>query len=572
MIVFKKIKYKNFLSTGNAYTTIELNKHKTTLIVGENGAGKSTVLDALTFGLFGKSFRKINKPQLVNSITNSETVVDVEFSVGSTNYRVVRGIKPTVFDIYKNGDLVNQSADSKDYQDILEKQILKINYKSFCQVVVLGSATFLPFMQLPTPQRREIIENLLDLEIFTIMNSLLKDKVLENKEKISECLNNKKIFEEKIKLTKEHIAIIKKNESANLQEKLDEIETSKNTISELNKSLIDLTTSKEDLTKKLKNESKFKEKIQTMLDLKGKIENNIEIIEKDILFFEKNDNCPTCKQTIDDKFKNKTVDEKRTESKQKKDAVEQLKDKIKDIEVKTGEFIQIRNDINDIILQERQTQVKIHSLETYIESLNRDVEKIKTNSNSIQENKIDEYEKELISIESIYNELIKERNVLSASSVLLKDNGIKSKIVKKYIPIINKLINKYLASLNFFVKFELDEEFNEKIKSRHRDEFSYTSFSEGERMRINLAILFTWREISRLRNSINTNILIMDEVFDSSLDSNATEEFLKLINAQDNKSNIFVISHKTDQLTDKFDKVIRFNKVKNFSKLQAKGI
>lgn len=571
MIIFKKIKYKNFLSTGNVFTIIELNKHKTTLIVGDNGAGKSTILDALTFGLFGKSFRKINKPQLVNSITNTETIVEIEFSIGSTNYRIVRGIKPVLFEIYKNGDLINQTADSKDYQNILEKQILKINYKSFCQVVVLGSATFLPFMQLPTPQRREIIENLLDLEIFTIMNNLLKDKILENKEKISEISNNKKIYEEKIKLTKEHISVLKNSEDLNIQEKNEEIIVSKNKILKLNENLKNILEKKETELKKLKHETNILEKNKTILELKNKIENNIETLEKEILFFEKNDNCPTCKQHIDEKFKLNFLNEKKEDNKKKKNAINQLKNKLKETEEKLDDFKLIKNTINDIILQEKQIQIEIVSLEKYINSLNNDVDKIKNKSNIIQKNNIIEYEKELKQLETVYNDLIKEKNVFNVLTVLLKDNGIKSKIIKKYIPIINTIINKYLSNLNFFVKFELDEEFNEKIKSRHRDEFSYSSFSEGERMRINLAILFTWREISRLRNSINTNILIMDEVFDSSLDSNATEEFLKLINSQDQKSNIFVISHKTDQLTDKFEKIIRFKKIKNFSKIQTKG-
>jgi DNA repair exonuclease SbcCD ATPase subunit len=572
MIIFKKIKWKNFLSTGNIFTTVDLTKNKTTLIVGENGAGKSTILDAITFALFGKSFRKINKPQLLNSITNSNLVVELEFNISNIQYKIIRGMKPTVFEIYKDNVLMNQSSDSRDYQNILEKQILKINYKSFCQVVILGSATFLPFMQLTTPQRREIIENLLDLEIFTTMNTLLKDKILENKETIAEVLNRKSLIEEKIKLTKENIIYRKTDDDQIIEEKKNVIKETNDKINSLRQQLPQIILQRKEIDRKIKDETKYTKKDKTLNQFKIKIENNVDNLQNEIKFFDSNDNCPTCKQKIDDIFKTETITDKKLKIQEYQEGLVKLQKEIDDNNVNIKEINSTKKQLQTLILEESEIHTKIESLEDYITSIQKEITKLSNKSTQDQDNKIQEYEIQLKIIEGEYNELIKRKNVLMASSTLLKDNGIKSRIIKKYIPIINTLINKYLTSLNFFVKFELDEEFNEKIKSRHRDEFSYSSFSEGERMRINLAILFAWREISRMRNSINTNILIMDEIFDSSLDVNATDEFLKLINAQDEKSNIFVISHKTDQLNDKFQNIIRFKKVKNFSRIQTKGI
>ena len=570
MIIFKKIKWKNFLSTGNIFTTIDLTKNKTTLIVGENGAGKSTLLDAITFALFGKSFRKINKPQLMNSITNSNLVVEIDFSISNTEYKIIRGMKPTVFEIYKNGSLMNQSSDSRDYQNILERQILKINYKSFCQVVILGSATFLPFMQLSTPQRREIIENLLDLEIFTTMNTLLKDKVTENKEDIASVLNKKTLIEEKIKLIKENILYRASDNNLLIQEKKTTIEDTRAKIKDHTTTLDSVSSEIKKRLDLIKDETKLSKKEKTLNEYKIKIISNKERVEEEIKFFDENDDCPTCKQKIDDAFKNESITEKKQKIKDFVDALEKLEEQLTTVEDSIKKINTEKKNINTLRLEESQNTTKIKSLEDYIQNLEKEIKKLSDRKDDDQTEKIEQYENELKEVETTYNELIKNKNTLSACSTLLKDNGIKSRIIQKYIPIINTLINKYLTNLNFFVKFELDEEFNEKIKSRHRDEFSYSSFSEGERMRINLAILFAWREISRMRNSINTNILIMDEVFDSSLDVNATDEFLKLINAQDEKSNIFVISHKTEQLNDKFEKIIRFKKIKNFSRIQTK--
>lgn len=567
MIIFKTVKYKNLLSSGNIFTEIDLTSNKTTLIVGENGSGKSSLLDALTFVLFNKPFRKINKSQLLNSITNKNLVVELDFEINKTNYRLVRGIKPSIFEIYKNNQLINQSADSKDYQEMLEKQILKINYKSFCQVVVLGSATFLPFMQLSSPQRREIIENLLDLQIFSIMNTLLKDKITSNKDLIKDCENSKNLLEQKITLSQEYLKKIDNNIQKNENNKKILIEEIDLKLSSIENDYNQTQDKIKKIKKKISGEDEYSKKYSEMQKLKNKIENNIDRIDEEINFFNDNDNCPTCKQNIENIFKEKSVEEKQKQISQLKEGLNKIDKSIKKVSEKLIEISSHKNSYNELLLHLNVLKNENSSLLKNKELICKQFDEIDINE-SIEENKkIIEYKNDLEKIESKYYELLEERNVLNASSILLKDGGIKTQIIKKYVPIINKSINKYLSMFNFYVKFELDEEFNEKIKSRHRDEFSYSSFSEGEKMKINLAILFTWRDIAKIRNSINTNLLIMDEVFDSSLDSNSTEDFMKILSDQDNKTNIVVISHKTEQLNDKFENIIRFKKIKNFSKV-----
>lgn len=567
MIIFKTVKYKNLLSSGNIFTEIDLTSNKTTLIVGENGSGKSSLLDALTFVLFNKPFRKINKSQLLNSITNKNLVVELDFEINKTNYRLIRGIKPSIFEIYKNNQLINQSADSKDYQEMLEKQILKINYKSFCQVVVLGSATFLPFMQLSSPQRREIIENLLDLQIFSIMNTLLKDKIATNKDLIKDCENSKNLLEQKITLSQEYLKKIDNNIQKNENNKKILIEEIDLKLSSIENDYNQTQDKIKKIKKKISGEDEYSKKYSEMQKLKNKIENNLDRIDEEINFFNDNDNCPTCKQNIENIFKEKSVEEKQKQISQLKEGLNKIDKSIKKVSEKLIEISSHKNSYNELLLHLSVLKNENSSLLKNKELICKQFDEIDINE-SIEENKkIIEYKNDLEKIESKYYELLEERNVLNASSILLKDGGIKTQIIKKYVPIINKSINKYLSMFNFYVKFELDEEFNEKIKSRHRDEFSYSSFSEGEKMKINLAILFTWRDIAKIRNSINTNLLIMDEVFDSSLDSNSTEDFMKILSDQDNKTNIVVISHKTEQLNDKFENIIRFKKIKNFSKV-----
>jgi DNA repair exonuclease SbcCD ATPase subunit len=476
-------------------------------------------------------------------------------------------MKPNLFEVYQNGKLMNQSAEMKDYQEILEKQIIKVNHKSFCQVVVLGSATFQPFMQLTAYQRREIIEDLLDLQIFTTMNSLLKDKVLINSENIQSASSDKKLIEEKIVLVKEHLKEIQNNNVKLIEEKQSRIQETNNQITKLNNEYWEYETKRKNLENSLADEETVSKKLNKLGQLRHQIEANLNILNKEVGFFHKYDNCPTCKQQIDEKFKNETINTKESEIVKIQDGLEMLSKEYEKVNTRLNELIEIHSEINHNKLEISRVKTKISSLIEYRDALEKEIKTIDKKTVEEENNKVPELEKSLKGIEEKYYDLMEERNILSIASNLLKDGGIKAKIIKQYIPVINKLINKYLSSMEFMCQFELDEEFNETIKSRYRDVFSYASFSEGEKMRINLAILFTWRAIAKLRNSINTNILIMDEVFDSSLDSNGTEEFLKIINSLTSDTNTFIISHKTDQLYDKFEKVIKFEKHKNFSRI-----
>ena len=567
MIIFRKLRWKNLLSTGNVFTEIDLNKFNTTLIVGENGAGKSTILDALSYALFGKAFRKINKPQLLNTITQKNLVVEIEFSIGINQYKIIRGIKPNIFEVYQNDKLMNQSAEMKDYQEILEKQIIKVNHKSFCQVVILGSATFQPFMQLPSGQRRDIIEDLLDLQIFTTMNSLLKDKVLMNTVALQTKTSDKKIIEEKIKLIKEHLIEMKNNNDQLIKEKQDRINETDDKIEDLDKQYTSLKRQISTLENGLEDKNDLSTRINKLSSLKHQIEAKRAIIEKDIKFFEKHENCPTCTQAISSDFREKTVSSKQNEIETIDDGLTKLIEQYEQAQKNLDKVLEIQADINKIKMDMHALNTQKNSLLDYKERIDEEIKSLGKSNKEMDDSKVPDLEKNLKSIEKEYQELTEEKNLLNAAGLLLKDGGIKSKIVKQYIPIINKLINKYLSSMEFMCQFELDEEFKETIKSRYRDIFSYESFSEGEKMRINLAILFTWRAIAKLRNSINTNLLIMDEVFDSSLDTNGTDEFLKLIKDLTSDTNTFIISHKTDQLYDKFEKVLKFEKHKNFSRI-----
>lgn len=567
MILFKKLRWKNLLSTGNIFTEIELNKNNTNLIVGENGAGKSTILDALSFVLFGKPFRKVNKPQLLNSITQKNLVVEVEFSIGSSQYKIIRGIKPNVFEVWMNDNLLNQSAEMKDYQEVLEKQILKVNHKSFCQVVVLGSATYQPFMQLSPAQRREIIEDLLDLQIFTTMNTLLKDKVLINTDKVNSTINEKKIVESKITMAKEHLLEMQNNNDQLIVDKKARIEETDKQIDELNQQYWTYENKRKELVESIEDQESINKKLEKLSKLKHQIEAKRALLENDVNFFQKHDNCPTCTQAISLEFRQTTLETKTNEIQTIDSGLSQLIEQYETTNNRLNEILDTQSKINDQRMEIHRVKTKVTSLIEYRDSLQEEINNIKKTTKTEDDSKIGEYEKELKDLEKKYNDYVEERTILSAASALLKDGGIKSKIIKQYIPVINKLINKYLSSMEFMCQFELDENFSETIKSRYRDDFSYASFSEGEKMRINLAILFTWRAVAKLRNSINTNLLIMDEVFDSSLDSNGTEEFLKIIKDLTSDTNTFIISHKGDQLFDKFDKILKFEKHKNFSRL-----
>ena len=567
MILFTKLRWKNFLSTGNAFTEIDLNKQKTTLVVGENGAGKSTMLDALSFALFNKPFRKVNKPQLLNSINKKDLVVEIEFRIGSNYYKIVRGVKPSVFEIYQNDKLLNQNAESKDYQEVLEKQILKINHKSFCQVVILGSASFVPFMQLPAAHRREIIEDLLDLQIFTTMNSLLKDKIADNITKLGKVESDKRLYQDRVKLTKEHLESIRKSNENVIQEKKDGITNIEQKIADSEELLKHHTDAINALKEQWKSYDAFSTRGQKLYQLELQLAKKLEQIQKSVEFFATHDNCPTCKQDIDHKFKHDTIDQRNVQLQEINTALEKLSVERASWNEKNKQYDQIRDDMyeHNMKISSFNNQIKMYN--DNVKQLEKEIIKLMEQHENVDTKKIEELEQLLVQVESDFNALQEDKITLSVASTILKDGGIKSKIIKQYIPIINKFINKYLSAMDFFVNFELNEEFNETIKSRFRDDFSYSSFSEGEKMRINLAILFTWRSVSKLRNSINTNLLIMDEVFDSSLDSNGTEEFMKILNTITTDTNTFIISHKTDQLYDKFEQVIKFEKHKNFSRV-----
>jgi DNA repair exonuclease SbcCD ATPase subunit len=567
MIYFKKIRWKNLLSTGNVFTEVDLASNATTLIVGINGAGKSTILDALTFGLFGKPFRKINKPQLVNSITQKNMVVEVEFTIGSTEYKIVRGIKPAVFEVYQNGKLLNQSAETKDYQEILEKQIIKVNFKSFSQVVVLGSATFQPFMQLAAGQKREIIEDLLDLQIFTTMNSLLKDKVLENSEAIGDNSTNRKLIESKIELTEQHVFEMQTNASEIVEEKKKQISKLESDGVLAIQEVKDIERQIIELESKTETNDSIKQKIDNLSRIQHKIEAKMALLKNDIQFFEDHKNCPTCKQDIEDDFRSKTINDKKVQIEEIEHGLVTLAESYDKNKAKLEAIMGVTNQVHSLKLDRIAKYSIAKSIKENILQLQADIEKLSEVKSVDKEEKLAEYRAEIEKISVEYNTLAEEKNVLTAAGIMLKDNGIKAKIIKQYVPIINKLINRYLAAMDFFVSFELDENFNEKIKSRYRDDFSYSSFSEGEKQKIDLALLFTWRAVAKLRNSINTNILIMDEVFDSSLDQNAMEYLVNIVRDVAKDSNIIIISHK-EHLNEKFTNVIKFVKNKNFSIIQ----
>ena len=571
MIYFKYLRWKNFLSTGNMFTELKLDKAKSTLVVGENGAGKSTMLDALSFALYGKPFRKINKPQLMNTINQKGLEVQVEFRVGKKEYMIIRGVKPNKFEIYENNKIINQDAAARDYQEVLEKNILKLNHKSFSQIVVLGSSTFVPFMQLPSMHRREVIEDLLDIQIFSTMNTLLKEKVNNNRSDILDNDYNINLAEEKIKMQNQYIEDLKQNDEKRINEskiKIAKAEKEKQEYSTLIDTLQDQVNILQESISDFESLTKKKSKVE---QLEYKLQEKIKKLEHDIEFYQDHDNCPVCKQDIEEDFKDQTIEEKETSLNETVNGFNQLREEWQSINNRIQEISEVQLDISSKQNEISGNNSHINALNKLIDSINEDINNIDDSSKSDKsdKNKLDTLEKALVKLQSFREELINERSVLDVASMILKDSGIKTRIIKQYIPVMNKLINKYLAAMDFFVDFQLDENFNETIKSRFRDVFSYASFSEGEKMRIDLALLFTWRAVSKLRNSVSTNLLIMDEVFDSSLDNTGTEEFLKILNDLTSDTNVFIISHKGDQLYDKFHSVIRFEKHKNFSRIAA---
>ena len=567
MILFKNVRYKNFLSSGNVFTDIQLDRAKTTLITGENGAGKSTMLDAITFGLFGKPFRKINKPQLVNSINEKACVVEVVFMIGKKSILVRRGIKPNIFEIEVDGQQLQQDANIRDFQEYLEKQILKLNYKSFTQIIILGNSSFVPFMQLKAQDRRAIIEDLLDIQIFSNMGNILKTYSAENKLKLDENRSSKNLIENKINLKEDYIIQLK-NKTKNLVSKFEK-DINKNLSQKelILKEMAEANKVVEELLGQVEDAKQIAEKHDKLTEYQRSILRNVDSEQKSISFFESNDDCPTCKQDIDHAFKHKEISEKQEKIKKYENAIEEIDKQLGDVRARLSAIQQIQEDIQSKQTQTQSLNNSINAIDQYIEKIQKQIEDIQADTGDIKAEKkqLKEFEKELEDVDIRRSELVVESEVYNVAKNILKDEGIKARIVKQYLPIMNKLINKYLTQMNFFISFNLDENFNEEIKSRFRDDFTYDSFSEGEKMRIDLALLFTWRAIAKLKNSVNTNLLILDEVFDSSLDGEGTDEFMKIVNEQGSSTNVFVISHKGDTLYDKFRVHMRFKKHKNFS-------
>jgi DNA repair exonuclease SbcCD ATPase subunit len=568
MLLFRCVRWKNLLSTGNYFTEINLSTNTNTLVVGENGSGKSTMLDALCFGLFGKPFRDINKPQLLNSINGKDCVVEVTFDNNNKNYKIVRGIKPNIFEIYCNGDLVNQDAAARDYQEYLEKFILKLNYKSFTQIVILGSASFTPFMQLKAADRREIIEDLLDIQIFSTMNGLVKERLSNNKDLMAQKKHEIALTQQKYDMQKKHIDELKQNNEDKVKEYDTEIRSHSDTVSTLLSNVATLTAETEKLQLVVASKIDTEAKVKKITKLESQIESNLSKFQKDISFFQSHDNCPTCRQTIASSFKEEELGSLSTK-------VTECQHGLSELEKKLLEEQNKLNSINETQKLINQKQVEIATANTTITETNKMIARLQKlidelkNSKvvtDLEEQRLKELKGSLLSQQEDLKQLIEEKSYYEVASNLLKDTGIKTKIVKQYLPIINKLVNKYLASLDFFVNFNLDESFKETIKSRHRDEFTYNNFSEGEKQRIDMALMLTWRAVAKLKNSSNTNLLILDETFDSSLDANGTEELMKILHMLEGV-NLFVISHKGDILQDKFMNTIRFEKTKNFSRI-----
>ena len=565
MIHFETVRWMNFLSTGNNFTEIQLDRNSTTLIIGENGAGKSTILDALCFGLFGKPFRNINKGQLLNSVNSGAALVEVEFRIGPKKIKVIRGIKPNVFEIYINGNMYNQDANARDYQKYLEQQILKLNYRSFTQVVILGSSTFIPFMQLKARQRREVVEEILDIQIFSLMNILLKQQLKTISEDIREIDYSYNLTEEKIDLQRKYINDMFMHKEKLINEKTILISCNEEEVFKMKLDIKFHTENNNELLRQITDGDTVNDKHLKLKDIQSQLKEKHRAHTRLIGFFEKNEDCPTCQQHIDEVFKKDMIDTESKKSEKLVSGMEELKDELSKLSVRQKDIKDIANRIRENEVHIAKENSSLVQLEKFNATLQTEIDQLENGEvNKNDHEKLEGLKKELAGLDTQKSKLREDQTYAEAARNMLQDTGIKTKIIKQYLPVMNKLINTYLTSMEFYVNFTLDENFNETIKSRYRDEFTYASFSEGEKMRIDLALLFTWRAVAKMKNSTNTNLLVLDEIFDSSLDGTGTDEFLKILNTLGDE-NVFVISHKQDALADKFRSTIKFEKVKNFS-------
>tara|TARA_R110001606_G_scaffold242960_2_gene390815 strand:- start:5327 stop:7039 length:1713 start_codon:yes stop_codon:yes gene_type:complete len=568
MIIFENIKWRNLLSTGNHFTEVKLNRDSTTLIIGTNGAGKSTILDALCFVLYGKAFRRINKAQLINTSNEKNCLVEIEFSVNGVGWKVERGIKPNIFKIHRSGEPLDQSSSAVDQQKWLEQNVLKMNYKSFTQIVILGSSSFIPFMQLPTNSRREVVEDLLDIKIFSSMNDIVKSKIRLIKEEVKTLELKKETLKDKVDMQKDFIEKIENKSKTDIKEKeqyiqklLDQECTKMNRNENLNLELVQLQNN-------LKDFSNSTDKLREYGGIKGKLSQKIASIVKEHKFFTENRVCPTCEQDIEEQFRLNRIDDSQNKSKELQEGFKQLQEAIKDEEARESQFKTISGDISQLLNDISTNNVQISGFQRQVRGLESEIQTITNQiaNRNTEHDKLEEFGKGLHDTYELLAEKKESISYYDFTYNLLKDGGVKSQIIKKYLPLINQQVNKYLQMMDFYINFKLDEEFNETIETPIHEDFSYSSFSEGEKMRIDLSLLFTWREIARIKNSVNTNLLIMDEVFDSSLDGLGTDEFLKIIRYVVKDANIFVISHKSG-MEDKFGHLLRFEKVKGFSRV-----
>ncbi len=571
MIKFKSVRWKNLLSSGNKFTTIELDRSQTTLIVGENGAGKSTLLDALCFGLYGKGFRNLKKDLLINSINQKDLIVEIEFSVGKKNYKVIRGAKPNKFELYLGNVLINQDATMRDYQDHLESNILKMSHRSFTQVAILGSANFTPFMQLRARDRRKLVEDLLDISIFSTMKDILRKKIANHNVEVKETSHEIDLLEERINGLNEQLSALQKNRDEQVLKYESTVNETQDNISSIMEQIDEKTKNVVEKKSTIEDNTSQKDRLQQANELERKLNENYKKAIRDVKFYEENEECPTCKQGLDEEHKKQHIAEREEKATEIKTALGQIAKTIEESQIRLEEIREVQDEIEEVQREIGLMQTEVTSNQKYIKKLQSQIDDLKkdiSGDDGVSDKLLDS-EDSLSKLIAKKEDLTNRSHYFEIATLLLRDEGIKSKIIKQYVPIMNKMINKYLANLEFYVGFELDENFEETIKSRFRDVFKYDNFSQGEKMRIDLALLFTWRAIARMKNSVNTNLLILDEVFDSSLDNQGTDDFLRLLNTLTEKTNAFIISHKGDALYDKFDEVIKFEKHKNFSRIST---